>query len=196
MTFLFFFLNSQTDMGDKRDQLYSFLQPREPSMDRRQIQLPIKPKKNWDAILDESLTSEASSCSSSLGSSDYFKTDTASVFLRMRPMCKKSKEQMDSRYTIDNNVFITQCPENDSSSNINIKQNHFKFSNIFKEDIPQSEIYNTCVAGSIENESNSTIMTYGTSGSGKTFTVLGKFKHFYAGNSTSCVCSLIGQTDR
>lgn len=164
-------------MNDKRDQLYSFLNPREPSIDRRQFQLPVKPKKNWDAILDESSTSEAETEASvaSSCSSDYFKTDTASVFLRMRPLCKNTKEQLDTRYTIENNVFITQCPENDSSSNINIKQNHFKFSNIFKEDIPQAEIYNTCVAGSIENEANATIMTYGTSGSGKTFTVLGKF---------------------
>lgn len=160
-------------MSEKRDQLYSFLNPREPSMDRRQFQLPVEPKKNLDAILDESSTSESETASSC--SSEYFKTDTASVFLRMRPMCKTTKEQFDSRYTIDNNVFITQCAENDSSSN---KQSHFKFSNIFKEDIPQSEIYNTCVAGSIENEANATVMTYGTSGSGKTFTVLGKFFFF------------------
>lgn len=158
---------------NKRDQLYSFINPREPSFDRRQYQKPVKSIKNLEAILDESTTSDAETVSSS--SSDYFKTDTASVFLRMRPLCKKTKEQFDSRFTVENNVFITQCPENDSSSNINIKQNHFKFSNIFKEDIPQSEIYNTCVAASIENEANATIMTYGTSGSGKTFTVLGKF---------------------
>lgn len=161
-------------MGDKRDQLYSFINPREPSMDRRQYQRPVKSKKNLDAILDESTTSEAETVASSC-SSDYFKTDTASVFLRMRPLCKKTKEQFDSRYIVDNNIFITQCQENESSSNSNIKQNHFTFSNIFKEDIPQAEIYNTCVASSIENEANSTVMTYGTSGSGKTFTVMGKF---------------------
>lgn len=157
-------------MSGKRDQLYSFMHPREPSMDRRPISLPIETKKNLAVILDDSTSSDAETVASSI-SSEYFKTDTASVYLRMRPLCKSTKEHSDSRYVVDNNILIAQCPENESSSNI--KQNHFTFSNIFKEDIPQSEIYNTCVAGSIENEANATIMTYGTSGSGKTHTVLG-----------------------
>ena len=49
----------------------------------------------------------------------------------------------------------------------------FSFSNVFDSAVNQQEIYNQCIKDKIESEDSFTVLTYGTSGSGKTFTLLG-----------------------
>lgn len=89
--------------------------------------------------------------------------ETASVYLRLRP-----SGNVCSQYRIDKNIFkIRDDPLKD------VPEKQYKFSNIFNGEASQSEIYNKCVKAAVEDGENLTILTYGTSGSGKTFTLMG-----------------------
>ncbi|XP_073822370.1 kinesin-like protein subito [Musca autumnalis] len=52
-------------------------------------------------------------------------------------------------------------------------EKHYSFSGIFTANVSQSEVYDKCIGQKIEAEESLSVMTYGTSGSGKTFTLLG-----------------------
>lgn len=52
-------------------------------------------------------------------------------------------------------------------------EKQFKFSDVFGDDVMQREVYSSSVESSIDNEENLTLLMYGTSGSGKTYTLMG-----------------------
>lgn len=83
------------------------------------------------------------------------------VFLRLKPVNVPCEF-----YDVDNKKLVTK-PANG-------KEKQFTFSQIFEEVVSQCEVYDECVKCRIDNEENFTIMTYGTSGSGKTYTLIGK----------------------
>lgn len=81
--------------------------------------------------------------------------ETASVYLRLRAdPC--------NHYTVDNTGIKTKNPEK-----------HYKFKQIFNGGTKQSQLYNECIFAAIEEEQDLNILTYGTSGSGKTYTLMG-----------------------
>lgn len=151
----------------------SYMYQRDPSIDRRYRPKPRKIRDLFKEITEEedtenmapNGTSISSACSQN--SSDTIDT-TASVFLRLRPIKKTSKH-----YEAENNMLKVLPIEMATSNNKDLTEKHFEFSKIFHNNATQLDIYNQSVHASIQNDENLTILTYGTSGSGKTYTMYG-----------------------
>lgn len=91
------------------------------------------------------------------------KSEGPLVYLRLKPV-----DYFCNFYTVDMNSkrLLTSQP--------NGTEKQFVFTDIFEELVTQREVYEQCVQSRIDNMENFTIMSYGTSGSGKTFTLIGK----------------------
>uniref|UniRef100_A0A182WHX1 Kinesin motor domain-containing protein n=1 Tax=Anopheles minimus TaxID=112268 RepID=A0A182WHX1_9DIPT len=91
--------------------------------------------------------------------------ETVKVCLRLRPYAKTT-------FKIKDNTLIARCQgENQSSS-----EKHYTFSNVFEGNVSQAKVYDCCIRPTIRptiGEPGATFLTYGTSGSGKTYTLLG-----------------------
>lgn len=135
---------------DKR----SFLIGREYSIDPRYRPPPTE-RRNLDTLLDE--CEEKSSSSESVAS---IANDTASVYLRVRP------SQYDSHYFIEDNIFKIL------NSNQSVEK-QFTFSDVFGPDVMQRDVYSSSVENAVDSDENLTLLMYGTSGSGKTYTLMG-----------------------
>lgn len=151
----------------------SYMYQRDPSVDRRYRPKPRKIRDLFKEITEEedteNMAPNGSSISSacSQNSSDTIDT-TASVFLRLRPLKKACKH-----YEAENNLLKVLPIEITTSNNKDMAEKHFEFSKIFHSNATQLDIYNQSVHASIQNDENLTILTYGTSGSGKTYTMYG-----------------------
>lgn len=90
-------------------------------------------------------------------------SNKASVFLRIR-------SEIGAPYETENNIFKIRYfkPENRSKN--------FIFTAIFRHESSQPEVYGKCVQQTIQSQENLTVLTYGTSNSGKTFTLMGEEK--------------------
>jgi len=171
----------------------SFLMARDPSIDRRFRPRPNKKMRLFDNIQEseeESFseysdteseykyqttgTTDGTSCATSAADSSSVETGPQ-VFMRVRPVKDASKAYIISE---DANVLITSCKVDSTSNNVNRMEKHFGFTSIFDSTVGQRDIYNVCVGPKIMEEECVTIMTYGTSGSGKTYTLLGKLKGY------------------
>lgn len=119
-----------------------------------------------DEIEVISSDSETESVSSDIvGSSRNNNDEAALVYLRLKPVdtfCEYYK------------VHKTAGKLITTTSNGNEKE--FIFSEIFDGLVGQKDVYEQCVKPRIDNEDGFTVMSYGTSGSGKTFTLIGKTK--------------------
>lgn len=101
------------------------------------------------------------------GNSDTIDT-TALVYLRLRP------EKIPCKYyTAESNVLKVHPIENAATNNKDLTEKHFEFSQIFQRDATQLDVYNQSVHAAIQNLESATFLTYGTSGSGKTYTMYG-----------------------
>ncbi|KAH8250737.1 hypothetical protein KR038_006986 [Drosophila bunnanda] len=178
-------METQINSEMNKREMRSFLVAREPSIDRRYRPRPNKKMRLFEHIQEseEESFSEGSETESEYTASGV---DTASVatsnaestsletgpqvFLRLRPVNESSKA-----YSIsdDGNVLITSYKVDSTSNNVNRMEKHFGFTSIFDSCVDQRDIYDICVGPRICEEECVTIMTYGTSGSGKTYTLLG-----------------------
>lgn len=150
----------------------SYMYQRDPSIDRRYRPKPRKVRDLFKEIAEEEDTENmmpngGTSMTSSQNSSDTIDT-TASVYLRLRPMKKACKH-----YEAEENLLKVLPTENASSNNKDLSEKHFEFTKIFHNNATQLDVYNQSVHTSIQNDENLTILTYGTSGSGKTYTMYG-----------------------
>ncbi|XP_034106350.1 kinesin-like protein subito [Drosophila albomicans] len=162
----------------------SFLMPRDPSVDRRFRPRPNKQQRLFDEVImesDDNSSTDASDTESEYASTNYEDEGSSTehsevesgpqVFLRLRPVESPSKLYVVSD---DGNVLITSAaPNENSSNNMNRMEKHYSFSSIFDSSVGQRDIYDKCVGPKIMEEECVTIMAYGTSGSGKTYTLLG-----------------------
>lgn len=161
----------------------SFIQARDPSVDRRfrprpmrrvnLIKLISEDEEENDSWSDTESEHGSETTESISTSSNSTQTDGALVYLRLRPT---TDGVVSNSYTTDKNVFITR----NSSDRVgkNLTEKHFTFSDIISSSVPQASVYDTCIRKSIETEENLTILTYGTSGSGKTYTQIGKSRYY------------------
>ena len=95
------------------------------------------------------------------------------VMIRIRN--KNNEKKPSTKFTISNNTKITT--ENDNKEPLS-----FSFDYIFNENSSQAEIFEHCgknICDSALKGYNGTIFAYGQSGSGKTFTLLGKSITFH-----------------
>ncbi|XP_033151923.1 kinesin-like protein subito [Drosophila mauritiana] len=171
-----------------RREVRSFLMARDPSIDRRFRPRPNKKMRLFDNIQESeeesfseysdteseykyqsSEATEGASCATSAADSSNLETGPQ-VFLRLRPVKDASKAYIVSE---EANVLITSCKVDSTSNNVNRMEKHFGFTSIFDSTVGQRDIYDACVGPKIMEEECVTIMTYGTSGSGKTYTLLG-----------------------
>lgn len=161
------------------DERASYIYQRDPSVDRRFRPCPGKKfnmckviqeddRDNIDTIChsDDNYSTAANSLNSE-NSTDSIET-SASVYLRLRPT-----QQACKHYKTENNVIKVQNIENQTTNNKDLSEKHFEFSNIFDNTATQKYVYDTCIKPVIDNEENLTVLTYGTSGSGKTHTMHG-----------------------
>lgn len=154
------------------DDRVSYMYQRDPSVDRRYRPRPNNVRDLFkDITEDEELdgNTQTVNCANSQNSvgSDTVDT-TASVYLRMRPSSKPCKY-----YNVQNNLLKVLPIENVTTNNKDLTEKHFEFSMIFQNEANQYDIYNQTVHSSIQNDECLTILTYGTSGSGKTYTMYG-----------------------
>ncbi|XP_022220277.2 kinesin-like protein subito [Drosophila obscura] len=168
--------SSEAPTREKR----SFLMARDPSVDRRFRPRPNKKLRLFDDIHESAESTDPSDTESeytSNGGDDATSVEDSSVaetgpqvFLRLRPVSAASKGYSLSD---DGKVLITSAKSENSSNNVNRMEKHFGFTSIFDGTVGQQDIYDICVGPKILEEECVTIMTYGTSGSGKTYTLLG-----------------------
>lgn len=117
---------------------------------------PLPNKRNLAPIFDD----EESTAGSIESIASNKNEDNTSVFLRVRPT------NSHRHFEIENNS-INIWMSNQS------KVNQYSFSHIFDEKVLQREVYSTSVEHAIDNDENLTLLMYGTSGSGKTHTLMG-----------------------
>lgn len=144
------------------DDRVSYMYQRDPSIDRRYRPRPQKARN-----LDREIAEDDEGDSQHSLYSDTIDT-SASVFLRLRPEKHACKY-----YTTENNILKVLPIENAATANKDMSEKHFEFSQIFHIDATQLDVYKQTVHGSIQNLESATILTYGTSGSGKTYTMYG-----------------------
>lgn len=150
----------------------SYMYQRDPSIDRRYRPRPNNIRDLYKEISeDEELENVApnhSSTSSAYSQSSDTIDTMASVCLRLRPLKQSCKN-----YEAVNNLLKVIPLENMASNNKDLTEKQFEFSKIFHNQATQLDIYNQSVHSSILNNESFTILTYGTSGSGKTYTMYG-----------------------
>lgn len=171
----------------------SYLHSRDPSIDRSRRICPKKKFKLLDRVAelnadidDNEYEENNENLSSTANSSEQAKSSVllnsfggsqasidscdsgATVYLRLRPIPKPSP-----LYTVENNVLKVHNIEQATTNNKDLAEKHYEFSNVFENGATQHEIYETCVRSYIDNDESLTLLTYGTSGSGKTFTMHG-----------------------
>ncbi|KAH8370120.1 hypothetical protein KR093_002210 [Drosophila rubida] len=164
-------------------EMRSFLMPRDPSVDRRFRPRPNKKQRLFDEVIQESDESStdgsdteseyaSTNCDDEGSSTEHSELESGpQVFLRLRPVESPSKLYVISD---DGNVLITSAAANENTSNnMNRMEKHYSFSSIFDSSVGQRDIYDKCVRPKIMEEECVTVMAYGTSGSGKTYTLLG-----------------------
>lgn len=111
-------------------------------------------------------------------------TERVNVFLRLRPLNKKEEEQGEKPLWQVTDESAVQLNFNQSSHLLDPKivmlagkNKQYRFGRCFSEQEDNLEVFKWEVKGllesTVEDGTNSTIMTYGQTGSGKTFTMLG-----------------------
>lgn len=167
---------------------YSWYQPREPSVDR--MYRP-RPKIAQQLSLEEvdeggdtdssddnisNFTGSSNSLCSNLTSHTANTTsapETANVFLRLRPLQASHTNWDQMTVTSDQTLAINS----QAVSNRREMEKTFTFSGIFDSDDQQRVVYQQSVKKLVENDKDTVVLTYGTSGSGKTYTILGTSEH-------------------
>lgn len=174
-------INQIDNMSTMKRALPSFLCPRENSVERRTRPRP-KIRVNLEELMSNgSLSSESRSTSpsqrcSSPQSTDQYEEDldvakadeTIKVCLRLRPHLKTGPHKL--AFRIHDNMLIARSAEDIST------ERQYTFSHIFDEYVSQADVYESCIRPAIRKiaqDRGATFLTYGTSGSGKTYTLLG-----------------------
>lgn len=121
---------------------------------------------NLEVIMDDNSCSSGSTSESEI-------SETISVHLRLRP-----SECSENCYRVENNKIIAKLPDVKLAANPNkdISEKHYSFNSIMDESVDQRAVYEKCVRPIINDlfsEKGATFLSYGTSCSGKTFTILG-----------------------
>lgn len=153
-------------MADNHNDRASYLYARDPSLAPCFHRPRPERKVNLFPKIDENSVAEFSGSSST-----DTKVDTASVYLRLRPTTEPIYN-----YSTERNVFkarVLDASGQNNAAHKDSQEKHFTFSDIFLDSASQKDVYNTCCFKAIEDDENLTVLTYGTSGSGKTFTLLG-----------------------
>ncbi|XP_012240128.1 kinesin-like protein KIF20A isoform X2 [Bombus impatiens] len=145
-------------------------------------------KKNLLSVYDTETQSEESNYTVQSGSlnSESETLQTVKVYLRMKPFPKKlklSEEQQDAYKIINSTTLFTRLPTLDNntscfkrSNSTDIVCRKFTFTKTFGPETTQLELFEQSIKQQMIdflNGQNCTIMTYGTTNSGKSYTLQG-----------------------
>lgn len=161
---------------EKRE-VRSFLVSRDPSVDRRFRPCPERQVALFQNLEEEEDEDDESTDDESISvasTNTVSEQEGALIYLRMRPLPNGTPC---SSYRILGNTLVTSQLDTSGNAMKNQMERHFIFSEIFDNAIDQQSIYEKCIRNKIEAEENFTILTYGTSGSGKTHTLLGDLEN-------------------
>ncbi|XP_019880948.2 kinesin-like protein subito [Aethina tumida] len=156
------------DSTIRRKHMVSFLQARDPSLLAWNVHDLDKVRKDLrNGLFEDTDVSEPES--------EPEKDDFLKVFLRI-----KSQVKFDKLYDVKGDTLISKIPE-DSQVMRNAKVGEsitkkYSFSKILGPECTQSEMFNKIVKPKVLqfiNGKNSTVMSYGASGAGKTYTIVG-----------------------
>lgn len=149
----------------------------ENSVDRR-----MRPRPNTRVNLERLMSNDSRSSSSRSSSPSHRSSspippeqpepakdnETVRVCLRLRPHLRSNPYK--AAFRIHENSLLAKNVDDNST------ERQFTFSEIFDDKVSQAEVYDRCIKPAMRNisgERGATFLTYGTSGSGKTYTLLG-----------------------
>ncbi|XP_055686420.1 kinesin-like protein subito [Lutzomyia longipalpis] len=155
----------------------SFLNPRDPSIDFHNRPMPVVSQPRLEPLLTEE--EEESGCSvdatGSTGSTESlsFAEGRVDVYLRLRSPGTYAPGQK-KLYEATMTGLKVQCgKKNASGQSKDSCTQLFSFTKVFEHLNNQRDIFHGAIKQHIENEEDAVFLTYGTSGSGKTYTLLG-----------------------
>lgn len=151
----------------------SYFHARENSVDRRMRPCP-NSRTNLEAMYSDESDQDTSHETVESDHQPPARDETISVFLRLRPYQNLGKPPC--AFKIQDNTLIAKCVDETGSSNKDLTEKHYTFSQVFDDLESQVAIFERCIRPNLSdifNDSGATFLTYGTSGSGKTYTLLG-----------------------
>ncbi|KAK6921098.1 Kinesin motor domain, partial [Dillenia turbinata] len=172
---------NKVNIGDRNNRMVAFSCPREAAVMKLSMG-------SFSPVSETRGFGEISENVQELGTiSEKSKNDNSSacgskimVFVRLRPMGKKEKEQGSRccvRIENTKDVFLTECAnENDYLRLKRLRGRHFTFDASFSDSTSQQEVYSTTTAELVEavlQGRNGSVFCYGATGAGKTYTMLG-----------------------
>ncbi|XP_055708111.1 kinesin-like protein subito [Phlebotomus papatasi] len=155
----------------------SFLQPRDPSIDMYNRPVPIRLER-LEPLLQEIEEDEHADSASSRDASQYsdnisLSESKADVYLRLRDIGNNEVAHR-KMYEATSTGLKVMCVKSDASGrNKTPCTQLYSFTRVFETTKKQTDVYHTAIKQHVDNEEHAVFLTYGTSGSGKTYTLLG-----------------------
>ncbi|XP_059620072.1 kinesin-like protein subito [Phlebotomus argentipes] len=155
---------------------YSFVEHRDPSIDvynrplpSRQVRLEPQLKEvDEESSLDSSYTRDAVESSENCALPE----GRAEVYLRLRALA--DGEERHNVYKSSLSGLKVVCPKSDAAGRSKTPCTQlYSFTRVFEPLNTQRDVYDSAIKNHIDNEEHAVFVTYGTSGSGKTYTLLG-----------------------
>lgn len=128
----------ETESGERKRKLPSYIQARDPSIDRRFRPCPTR-QVNLDRVIQESC--ELNGLMEDCDIEEQTPENTVSVFLRLRPHSQTDT----NKYKVQDNDLVVYCEETTNHFKKEISEKHFSFSKIFSDSVSQHEMYEICV---------------------------------------------------
>lgn len=157
---------------------HSFLQPRDPSIDMYNRPVPIR-QERLESLLQEIEEDDHADSASSRDASQYsdnisLSESKADVYLRLRD--PGSNEVAHRKvYEATPTALKVMCVKSDASGRNRAPCTQlYSFTRVFGATKKQTDVYHTAIKQHVDNEEHAVFLTYGTSGSGKTYTLLGE----------------------
>lgn len=138
--------------GDYKRKLPSYIQPRDPSIDRRFRPCP-KRQVNLERIIQESCEEELNGVDIDLTEDDeenlteVTEDNKVAVYLRLRPHPQTDR----SRYEVRENSLVVLSEDTTNQYKKEISEKHFSFSKVFGNADSQSEIYESCIRSNLND---------------------------------------------
>lgn len=131
--------------GDRKRKLPSYIEPRDPSIDRRYRPCP-KRQVNLDRVIQETCEEELNDLpidltDDALENVEKTEENKVAVYLRLRPHPKTDH----SKYEVRDNSFVVVCEETTNHFKKELTEKHYSFSKIFGNVVTQSETYENCI---------------------------------------------------
>lgn len=160
--FLQYHNRMENSVHQGKRKLPSYIEPRDPSIDRRFRPCP-KRKVNLDRVIQESCEEELNGLDIDLTEDDLENVEATednkvAVYLRLRPHHLSDN----AKYEVRDNALVVLCEETTNHFKKDITEKHYSFSKVFGSSVKQAEIYENCIRSHLNDvttELGSTFLT-------------------------------------